>query len=156
MEKENVEKEKACGCIIIEDQKVLLIKQKDNNWGFPKGHVEEGETEEETAAREVKEETNIDVEIESSKKYEMEYYLPNGNLKQVVLFIAKKIGGEEKRQQEEIAELNWYTFEEALEILTFNNTKEVLKKVMKELKGKKSKKSFNLWQVSTKKLDKIW
>ena len=73
MEKENVEVEKACGCIIIEDQKVLLIKQKDENWGFPKGHVEEGETEEETAAREVKEETNIDVEIESSKKYEMEY-----------------------------------------------------------------------------------
>ena len=138
MEKENVEVEKACGCIIIEDQKVLLIKQKDENWGFPKGHVEEGETEEETAAREVKEETNIDVEIESSKKYEMEYKLPNGNLKQVVLFMAKKIGGEEKRQQEEIAELNWYTLEEALEILTFNNTKEVLRKVIKEFKNKKN------------------
>ena len=70
----------------------------------------------------------------------MEYSLPNGNLKQVVLFMAKKIGGEEKRQQEEIAELNWYTFEEALEILTFNNTKEVLRKVIKEFKNKKIKK----------------
>lgn len=138
MEKENVEVEKACGCIIIEDQKVLLIKQKDDNWGFPKGHVEEGETEEETAAREVKEETNIDVEIESSKKYEMKYNLPNGNLKQVVLFMAKKIGGEEKKQQDEISDLKWYTFKEALETLTFDNTKKVLRKVMKDLKNKKN------------------
>ena len=65
---ENTKKEKACGCIIIEDGKVLLIKQHQGFWGFPKGHVEDGETEEETAAREVKEETNIDVEIKSNKK----------------------------------------------------------------------------------------
>jgi ADP-ribose pyrophosphatase YjhB (NUDIX family) len=55
--------EKSCGCIIIENRKVLLIKQTSGIWGFPKGHVEHDETEEETAKREVKEETNIDVEI---------------------------------------------------------------------------------------------
>lgn len=32
--------EKSCGCIIIEDKKVLLIKQTNGIWGFPKGHVE--------------------------------------------------------------------------------------------------------------------
>ena len=53
--------EKSCGCIIIEDKKVLLIKQTNGVWGFPKGHVEENETELQTAEREVKEETNIDV-----------------------------------------------------------------------------------------------
>ena len=55
----NKEREKSCGCIIINKNKVLLIKQTKGHWGFPKGHVEKDETEIETAIREVKEETNI-------------------------------------------------------------------------------------------------
>ena len=53
--------EKSCGCIIIEDKKVLLIKQTNGIWGFPKGHVEKNETELQTAEREVKEETGLDI-----------------------------------------------------------------------------------------------
>ena len=60
----SLKKEKACGCIIIENGQVLLIQQTEGHWGFPKGHVEEGETELETAIREVKEETNLDVEVD--------------------------------------------------------------------------------------------
>ena len=52
----NLKKEKSCGCIIIENDKVLLIQQTKGHWGFPKGHVEAFETESETAIREVKEE----------------------------------------------------------------------------------------------------
>ena len=55
----NSEKEKACGCIIIENGKVLLIQQIEGHWGFPKGHMEDFETESETAIREVKEETGL-------------------------------------------------------------------------------------------------
>ena len=51
-----LKKEKSCGCVIIENNKVLLIlQQNDAYWGFPKGHVENGETEIQTAKREVKE-----------------------------------------------------------------------------------------------------
>ena len=57
----NKEREKSCGCIIINKNKVLLIKQTKGHWGFPKGHVEKDETEIETAIREVKEETGLDV-----------------------------------------------------------------------------------------------
>lgn len=32
--------EKSCGCIIIKDGKVLLVKQQKGHWDFPKGHVE--------------------------------------------------------------------------------------------------------------------
>ncbi len=54
--------EKSCGTIIFnQDNLVLLIADLDGNWGFPKGHVKEGESEEETALRETKEETNLDV-----------------------------------------------------------------------------------------------
>ena len=69
----NLKKEKSCGCVIIENDKVLLIKQIQGNWGFPKGHMEVGETEVETAIREVKEETNLDVEINENKRYTLEY-----------------------------------------------------------------------------------
>ena len=51
--------EKSCGCIIIDNGKVLLVKQTAGHWGFPKGHVETNETEIETAIRETKEETNL-------------------------------------------------------------------------------------------------
>ena len=44
----NKEREKSCGCIIINKNKVLLIKQTKGHWGFPKGHIEKDETEIET------------------------------------------------------------------------------------------------------------
>ena len=48
--------EKSCGAFIIKDGKVILIQQLDGFLGFPKGHVEGNETEEQTAIRDIKEE----------------------------------------------------------------------------------------------------
>lgn len=73
-----MECEKSCGCIIIGDEKVLLVKQTKGHWGFLKGHVEADETEVETAIREVKEETNVDVEVEGNKRYTMRYVTDKG------------------------------------------------------------------------------
>ena len=65
--------EKSCGCIILKDNQVLLIGAKDDGgklfWSFPKGHQENDETGTETAIRETKEETGLDVEI-SDKTYQ--------------------------------------------------------------------------------------
>ena len=81
--------EKACGCVIIKEGKVLLIKDNHGNWGVPKGHVEKNETEIETAVRETKEETNIDVKIDESKRYVVEYKVGEDIFKTVVYFIAE-------------------------------------------------------------------
>ena len=128
----NLKKEKSCGCIIIEKDKVLLIQQTKGHWGFPKGHVEVGETEIETAKREVKEETNLDVEINENKRYTMEYITDKGTLKQVVLFVAKKINGNEKYQEAEIKAMRWMKFEDAVKTITYDNTREIFKKYLKE------------------------
>lgn len=128
----NLKREKACGCIIIEADKVLLIQQKEGHWDFPKGHVEDGETEIETAIREVKEETNLDVEIDENKRYTIEYFTDKGAYKQVVLFIAKKIGGNEKYQESEIKAMKWLTFEDAIKTITYDNTRELFNKILKE------------------------
>lgn len=124
--------EKSCGCIIIENNKVLVIKQTNGIWGFPKGHVEGNETEIQTAMREIKEETNIDVKIDETKRYVMNYVTDKGKNKDVVLFLAKQVGGELKKQEEEILEIEWLNYEEALQKLSYDNTKELFKAVMKE------------------------
>ena len=128
----NLEKEKSCGCIIIENNKVLLIQQTKGHWGFPKGHVESGETEIETAIREVKEETNLDVEINENKRYTIEYITDKGTFKQVVLFIAKKINGDERCQESEIKSMKWMTFEDAIKTITYDNTRKLFSKILKE------------------------
>ena len=85
-----LKKEKSCGCIIINNGKVLLVYEKNRNfWGFPKGHMEEGETEIETALREVKEEVGLDVEIDFKKRYTLNYIIRNEIDKTTVLYIAK-------------------------------------------------------------------
>lgn len=124
--------EKACGCIVSENNKVLLIRQMSGMWGFPKGHVEEGETEEETATREVKEETNIDVKIDSNKRYVMHYTTDRDNYKEVVLFVAKRIGGFLRMQREEIIEAGWFDYQDALKIISYDNTREIFKRVLED------------------------
>ena len=130
----NLPKEKSCGCIIIENEKVLLVQQTQGHWGFPKGHVEENETEIETAIRETKEETNIDVEVDETKRYKMEYITGKGIHKEVVLFVAKRIGGEIKEQESEINKISWLNFEEALKTITYDNNKQLFQKVLKDIK----------------------
>ena len=129
-------KEKSCGCIIINNNEVLLIKSKRGHWDFPKGHIEKDETEKETALREVKEETNLDVDIISDKKYFNHYITDIGIDKTVVYFLAKKVNGKEKPQEGETVEVKWFEFNKALEMLTFDNAKEILKNVLKEKKYK--------------------
>ena len=61
--------ERSCGAIVFreinEELRVLLVQHSASHWSFPKGHVENGESDCETAIREVKEETGIDIEISS-------------------------------------------------------------------------------------------
>lgn len=125
--------EKSCGAIVIQGEKILVIQQAAGHWGFPKGHVEDGETEVETAIREIKEETNLDVEIDESHRY-VEHYSPKeGVEKDVVLFVAKMIGGEIKAQEEEVQKIKWLSYEDAIQTITYDNSRSVLKKAWKEL-----------------------
>lgn len=118
--------EKSCGCIIVKNNKVLLIKQVKGHWGFPKGHVENTETELETADREVQEEVGIKVEIDPNRRHVMHYYTDTGVYKEVVLYLASPKSMDIKVQEEEVTEYRWVSVEEALSILTYDNFKEAL------------------------------
>ena len=130
----NLKKEKSCGCIIIKDKKVLLVYEKNRNfWGFPKGHMEDGETEIETALREVKEEVGLDVEIDKKRRYTLNYVIGNEIDKTTVLYIAKAKDGKIIMQESEIENIKWCSFEEALNMLTFDDWKEMFKKVIDDI-----------------------
>lgn len=125
--------EKSCGAIVYRDEEereYLVIKQTCGDWTFPKGHVEENETEVMTALREIKEETNIDVLIDDSFREVITYEPEKGIKKDVVFFKAKYLSGEVKIQEAELLDAKWLSYEETFNILTFGDTKEVLKKVV--------------------------
>ena len=124
--------EKSCGAIIFNDGKVLVVKQTSGFYGFPKGHVEIGETEKETAIREVKEETGLDIKIISNKRYTQSYIVKENVHKDVVFFIAKLENNNEKRQVEEIEEILWIDINEVENILTYDSLKELWKEAKKD------------------------
>ena len=129
-----LKKEKSCGCIILKNKKVLLVYEKNRNfWGFPKGHMENGETEIETALREVKEEVGLDVEIDKDRRYTLNYIIRDEIDKTTILYIAKAKNDEIIIQENEIENIRWCSFEEALNTLTFDNWKEMFKKVIEDL-----------------------
>ena len=128
-------KEKSCGCIIIKNKKVLLVYEKNTNfWGFPKGHMEEGESEIQTALREVKEEVGLEVDIDKEKRYELNYIIRDEIDKTTVLYIARTKSEEIIMQESEIANIKWCDFDEALNTLTFENWKEMFKRVIEDIK----------------------
>lgn len=128
-------KEKSCGCIIIKNRKVLLVYEKNTNfWGFPKGHMEEGESEIQTALREVKEEVGLEVDIDKEKRYELNYIIRDEIDKTTVLYIAMPKSEEIIMQESEIANIKWCDFDEALNTLTFENWREMFKKVIEDIK----------------------
>lgn len=122
--------EKSCGAIVrrstVGGSEYLLIRHNGGHWSFPKGHVEEGETEEQTAYREILEETGLTTEIDSSFRKVVTYSPKSGIMKDVIFFLAHPTGGTEQAQEEEIAQLGWFSFEDAVRIVTFATDTEVL------------------------------
>lgn len=128
-----MKKDKSCGCIVFNNGKILLVKHKKGHIGFPKGHPEGNETDVDTAIREVKEETNIDVEIISNKTYKETYCPEEGVIKDVIYFLARKVSGKDKPQEKEVAQIMWIDVEKAIDEITFEESKQVLREVLKDL-----------------------
>ena len=134
-----MKQEKSCGCIIINDKdEVLLVRHNKGHWDFPKGHVEDGETEIQTAIREVKEETNIDVEVNEEYRYSTKYSPKEDVVKEVIYFLAKNINDNKQAQLEEVSEVKWFSIEDAIDKITYDNSRDILIQLKKDLEKKGS------------------
>ena len=118
--------ERSCGCIIINNNKVLVVKQVNGDYGFPKGHIEAGETEVECAVRETFEEVGLKVKVDPSLKFSVSYYVHGNTPKRATYFISFLDDSEDfVIQEEEIEEAMWVYIDEVYDILPFSNLKKL-------------------------------
>ena len=135
--------EKSCGAVVFKRYKdgikYLLLHYEAGHWDFPKGHQEKNEKEEQTAAREIKEETGIeDIEFVDNFHETVKYFYKKGEetvYKEVIFFLAQSATEHVELSNEHIG-YAWLNFEHTHKKLTFNNAKELLEKVDMFLKNK--------------------
>lgn len=127
-------RDRACGAVVYRHTaeagvEYLLIRQHDGAWGFPKGHMDPGEGERDTALREIAEETGIPVTIDSGFRELVTYVIPAGRRKWVTYFLARATAeAQVSRQAAEIAEFAWLPYSQARERVSFANTRELLER----------------------------
>ena len=111
---------KSCGVIPYrqngETKEYLIVLQTNGCWSFPKGHMEAGETEAQTALREMREETGLAAKLIYGKRVVLEYHIPPSTRKQVILFLGE-VNGKVTPQEAEIAQYKWVTAQKLREYL---------------------------------------
>ena len=108
----------------------LVLHYPAGHWDFPKGAVEEGETEQQAARREIMEETSLKIDsfVPNFRKLIEYHYRRSGGLshKQVVFFLARAERDVVKISFEHSG-FDWLTFEQSIRRLTFENARNVLR-----------------------------
>ena len=143
----NLKVDFAAGGIVLDNNKILLVKNRKNEyvdnpksfWGFPKGHLQDGEAPKDAAKREVLEETGFIVELMDKKplvESRYEIFVNKEKVKKTVWFfkmnIVKAFDNEPDNEIEEVALVDYET---ALDLLTHEEDKKILKYVFDRLKN---------------------
>ena len=130
--------EQSCGAVVYRlinnEIRYLLIKnRRSSHWGFPKGHVERGESCEQTAIREVLEETGIHISILPNFASRSEYTIQGRIEKSVTIYLAKTLDTQTVIQREEIEDYMWLDYNRAMDNLRFINDRNILESARKYL-----------------------
>ena len=130
--------EVSAGGLVIDTsgRKGLLIGRRDLKdatkerllWSLPKGHIEEGETPEQAAIREVEEETGIKSEISRSLGVIDFWFMAGGKRihKTVHHYLFKEVGGVLAPQVTEVDDVNWFPLDEIVERLAYPDEKKLI------------------------------
>ena len=134
--------EKSCGGIIVflEDnkEKFLVIKQMSGYYGFPKGHMEGDETEEETALREVYEEVGLKAKIVEGFRETLDYQVNKNIMKEAVFFLMRSDEKKVKLDKNEVLEYAWLGYKDAWKKITFEEEKEAFLRAYEYLREVKN------------------
>lgn len=127
--------EMSCGAVVFKDDKVLIEYMKQKHISIPKGHIEpEDASHFATAYREVKEETGLEIKRHGDATYKIAYSPFDGICKRVLFFLAEPVGGEEVIQLSEVDSIEWINIDEAIEKVTYETDKKVLRWAKRTLK----------------------
>ena len=119
-----------CSCLYTEKWKTAIcyVQSLEGFYGFPKGHIENNETEKETAIREIYEEVGLHPVFVNGFRIVDEYPISNsrGIIKQVVYFLAEYSDQKIRFQKEELFGAALMDFEEAMNVFQFASSKRIL------------------------------
>lgn len=122
--------EKSCGAVVFTEdggeRKYLIIRMNLGHCGLPKGHVEKYESEEETAIREVKEETGVEITLIEGFRTAVEYSLTARTKKESVYFLGRFVGDDIKIQEAEVSSYRLCPYEQARKLITYENDRTIL------------------------------
>jgi len=102
---------------------LLLVKQfsHQDRWGVPKGHIQKGETLEQCALREIKEETGVDVKLDKCRLPEVVVSYRD-EVKTVVTWLAEVVGSQEPHHDDacsEVVDARWFDIDKLPTILMY-------------------------------------
>ena len=127
--------DKSCGVVLFNSGKVLLLRHssissRGGHWDFPKGHIEDGESEIQTALRELEEETGIaHTNVIDGFRDTINYIFSRGQEqigKEVVFFLATTKESKVNLSHEHI-DYSWLDFDSAFSRLTYDNARQILR-----------------------------
>ncbi len=125
-----MKKEYSYGAVVYKKEKdeiyVLIEHMALGHISLPKGHIEEGETPYECALREIKEETNLDVDLDTTFSYTITYSPKEGVSKDVTFYLATVKNEELIPQLNEVSFLEWMEIKKAIKAVTFQTDKDTL------------------------------
>ena len=136
-------KERSFGAVVVDEKgRYLLVKHRyGGHWDFPKGHMEGDESPLEAALREVLEETGLELELFGEHVLKSPYSPKAGVEKTVEFYIGRGIGIVDI-QEAEIEDCGYFSFEEALMKITYEESKAVLREAS-ELIAERNKRRYN-------------
>ena len=129
-----MKEEKSVAAIVYHNNEYLLLKYGLGHWEFVKGHIEKGETEEETIIRELKEETGIRVaHIIKGFKEDYDYFFKSRGQKihKSVSCLLIKSDTKDVELSYEHDDYKWLPIDKAIKQVTYKNAKDLLKKAKK-------------------------
>jgi 8-oxo-dGTP diphosphatase len=116
---------RAAGGLVERDGEILLVhRPKYDDWTFPKGKAEDGETDEACALREVEEETGLRCRV-GDRAGTTEYVDSKGRPKRVQWFRMQPVDGAFE-PTEEVDEIRWVTPDEARQLLSYDRDRALL------------------------------
>jgi len=126
--------EKSCGAVVLthvgEEIRYVIIRSKEGYYGFPKGHTEPGESEEETALREIREETGLSVRLLGGFRTTASHPFRRGDeeiMKHIVYFLGEYGDQTPAAQESELMSIDLMDYDSAMAVFQFEESRRILR-----------------------------